>query len=375
MTKLLIGLGLLIVFGALFSLLSALRARLYPEQPSGVDAPAETKETEHEEERVVLRAVVHCTGGGIAFSQYQYQGIRDCLAASQLPGGGPLSCEYGCLGMGTCETVCPVGAIQVREDVAVVDGQRCTACGKCVEACPRHIISLEPYRPKRHVSILCASKAAETVVTEVCANGCVGCSACVEACPKEAITVEEGLARIDYEKCDHCARCASNCPRHLIRAEKAVELPEPEPPREPRQPKPKKERPPKEPKPKKEKSVKPLKEPKPKKEKAEKPPLKGLLPKKEKPAREGEAETEKKEKRELPKLKLEKKHPREPEKPNGGEMRPDKASEDGPKTSAEAFEAFAQAVAAAGEVLGEEKSEEKPEEAPETGASSEEKPE
>ena len=371
MTKLLIGLGLLIVFGALFSVLSALRAKLHPEQASGGETPAETKETEHKEERRVLRAVVHCTGGGAAFSQYQYQGIRDCLAASQLPGGGPLKCAYGCLGLGTCETVCPFGAIQIREGVALVEGDRCTACGKCVEACPRHIISLEPYPPKRHVSILCASRAAETVVTEVCANGCVGCSACVEACPKEAITVVEGLARIDYEKCDHCARCASNCPRHLIRVEKAVELPEPEVPREPRQPKPKKERPSKEPKLKKEKAVKPPKEPKPKKEKVEKPTLKVLLPTKVKPAREGEAETEKKEKRELPKLKLEKKHHREPEKPDGGEKRPDKDPEDGPKTSAEAFEAFAQAVAAAGEVLGEEK----PAEEPETGASSEEKPE
>ncbi len=89
MTKLLIGLGLLILFGALFSLLTALRAKLAPEKPSDGDAPAEPKETEKEEERTVLRAVVRCTGGGVSFTQYQYQGIRDCLAASQLPGHGP----------------------------------------------------------------------------------------------------------------------------------------------------------------------------------------------------------------------------------------------------------------------------------------------
>ncbi len=388
MTKLLIGLGLLILFGALFSLLTALRAKLAPEKPSDGDAPAEPKETEKEEERTVLRAVVRCTGGGVSFTQYQYQGIRDCLAASQLPGGGPLKCEYGCLGMGTCEKVCPSGAIQVREGVAVVEGEKCTACGKCVEACPRHIIFLEPYGPKRHVSILCASPAAGEEVTQVCSNGCTGCSLCVESCPREAITVEDGLARIDYEKCDHCARCASNCPRHLIRAEKVGELPQPEPPKEPRQPRPQKERPPKEPKPRREKPEKPPKEPKPKKEKPDKP-LKEFGLKKEKPSREPGGEKEEKETGKLLKLKLEKKPRQElvlEKLPDRDGSKSDKAFEDsektlgpapktesaagsesgkekreGPKTSAEAFEAFAQVVAAAGEALGEKEPEKEPE--------------
>ena len=331
MTKLLIGLGILILFGALFSLLFALKARLFPEQPPAEKIPAKTEEPE--KERRVLRAVVHCTGGGGAFSQYEYRGIRDCLAAAQLPGGGPLKCEYGCLGMGTCERVCPFGAIRIREGVAQVEGEKCTGCGDCVAACPRHIISLEPYEVGRHVSIPCASATVGEGIKEVCANGCTGCSVCVEVCPKGAVTVENGTVGIDYEKCDHCARCASNCPRQLIRVEKVEELPEPEPPKEPR----------------------------PKKEKAEKPPLKLLLPKKEKPAGAQEAERSEKEKRELPKLKLEKKHSREQEKPAGEKKESEKLSEDGPKTSAEAFEAFAQVVAAAGEVLGEEKPEEKKE--------------
>lgn len=372
MTKLLIGLGLLILFGALFSLLLALKARLFPpEQPSEESAP--TAEKEPEEKRTVLRAVVHCAGGGGTFLRYEYEGIRDCLAASLLPGGGPLKCEYGCLGLGTCEQVCSFDAIRIRDGVARVEGEACTGCGECVSACPRHIISLEPYQSGRHVSIPCASAGLGEGVGEVCADGCTGCSICVEACPRGAITVEEGLPRIDYETCDHCARCASSCPRHLIRVEKVEELPQPEPPKEPRQPRPKKEKrekPPKEPKPRKEKPEKPPKEPKPKKEKAEKPPLKLLLPKKEKPAKAEEDQRPKKEKRELPKLKLEKKHPQKPEKPAEEEKKPETPSEDGPKTSAEAFEAFAQMVAAAGEVLGEEKPEEKPDTSP-----NEEKPE
>lgn len=385
MTKLLIGLGLLIIAGALFGLLSLLWSRLFPEMDGSADAPAGGEKKEP------LRAVVHCTGGGAGFTKYNYQGVTDCLAASCLPGGGPLGCDHGCLGMGTCAKVCPYGAIRLREGVAVVDGERCRACGKCVEACPRHIISLEPFRPKRHVSIPCASCAGEEETREECTDGCVGCGQCAESCPKGAITVEEGLARIDYETCDHCGQCVQTCPRHLIRVEKVTEPPAPEPPRPPRQPKPRKERPPKPPREPRPQKEKPSRQPKPKKEKPSKP-VKEPLPQKEKQAEEGEKPRRKLPKLELPRLELEKKLPGKD--PHGEKASPvesvpgeagtgketaeetvhsgppvpktvDTASVEekkeesaAPKTSAEAFEAFQQVVAAAGEALGEEKKEE-----------------
>ena len=161
-------------------------------------------------------AVVHCTGGGVDVKKYEYLGIHDCLAAARLPGGGPLGCDFGCLGMGTCERVCPFDAIHVKNGVAVVDENKCKACGKCVDACPRHIISLEPFSTKKHVSIPCSSKAKGPAVMKVCTNGCIGCGICAKSCPKEAITVENNLAKIDYDKCVGCGICASKCPRHTI---------------------------------------------------------------------------------------------------------------------------------------------------------------
>ena len=161
-------------------------------------------------------AVVHCTGCGTNVSKYAYQGLTDCRAAALLPGGGSLGCDYGCLGLGTCEKACPFDAIHVKDGVAVVDHDKCMACGKCVAACPRGIISLEPFKTKKHVSIPCSSKAKGPVVTKVCTNGCIGCGICAKACPKEAITLEDNLAKIDYDKCVGCGICASKCPRHLI---------------------------------------------------------------------------------------------------------------------------------------------------------------
>ncbi len=46
-----------------------------------------------------------------------------------------------CTGCGSCIDVCPVGAI-VLEDVAVV-GPSCTGCGLCASECPNGAISLE----------------------------------------------------------------------------------------------------------------------------------------------------------------------------------------------------------------------------------------
>lgn len=176
-------------------------------------------------------AVVHCTGCGVDHTKYNYQGIQDCKSASLLPGGGPLSCDYGCLGLGTCEKACPFDAIHVKDGVAVVDHDKCMACGKCVDVCPRHIIALEPFKTKKHVSIPCSSKAKGPVVTKVCTNGCIGCGICAKACPKEAITVEDFLAKIDYDKCVGCGICASKCPRHLITVDDQPSTFQPVPPK------------------------------------------------------------------------------------------------------------------------------------------------
>jgi len=48
-----------------------------------------------------------------------------------------------CVGCGTCQKVCPAGAISVNE-IARVDPKRCTGCGCCVEQCPMGAIALHP---------------------------------------------------------------------------------------------------------------------------------------------------------------------------------------------------------------------------------------
>ncbi len=163
-------------------------------------------------------AFVHCCGDAENASvKYEYYGAMDCRVIDQVPGGGPKTCEFGCLGGGTCVSVCPFDAIHVENGIAVVDREACKACGKCVAICPRHLITLIPYDAVQVVT--CSSKDKGPVVMKACKTGCIGCGICAKNCPAGAVTVENNVAVIDHEKCTHCGLCAEKCPKKVIRKE------------------------------------------------------------------------------------------------------------------------------------------------------------
>lgn len=49
-------------------------------------------------------------------------------------------CKVGCIECKQCEKACPVDAIHVVDNIAVIDYSKCISCGKCVPVCPRKII-------------------------------------------------------------------------------------------------------------------------------------------------------------------------------------------------------------------------------------------
>ena len=89
-------------------------------------------------------ARVMCGGNcSVAVNKYEYSGIHDCVAASKLAGGAK-ECPNGCLGFGSCVSACPFGAISIKDGIAVIDEEKCQACGKCIAKCPKHIIKFVP---------------------------------------------------------------------------------------------------------------------------------------------------------------------------------------------------------------------------------------
>lgn len=169
-------------------------------------------EAEETERKV---AFVHCQGDCEKTTMdYEYTGIEDCRMLSFVPNGGAKSCNYGCLGFGSCVKVCPFDAIHVENGIAVVDKEKCKACGKCIEVCPKHLISFETYDAKHIVA--CSSKDKGPVTMKACSVGCIGCGICVKNCPAEAVKVENFHAVIDQEKCTGCGTCKEKCPKKAI---------------------------------------------------------------------------------------------------------------------------------------------------------------
>ncbi|MCI9594783.1 MAG: RnfABCDGE type electron transport complex subunit B [Lachnospiraceae bacterium] len=146
--------------------------------------------------------------------QYRYYGIDDCRKVSVVPGAGEKACAYGCMGYGTCVKACQFDAIHIVDGVAVVDKEKCVACGKCVSACPNHLIELVPYKAEHLVQ--CSSHDKGKDVKAKCESGCIGCTLCTKQCEVGAIHMENNLAVIDYALCTNCGKCAAKCPTKVI---------------------------------------------------------------------------------------------------------------------------------------------------------------
>lgn len=143
-----------------------------------------------------------------------YSGLHDCKAAAMVAGGFK-QCRNACLGLGTCAKVCAFGAIKIGEDgLCHVDEAKCTACGKCVDACPVAALTLMPETAAPIVA--CRNTRVGKVVISECAVGCIGCGKCVKACAFDAIALKDRVAVIDYNKCKNCLACLDVCPRNTI---------------------------------------------------------------------------------------------------------------------------------------------------------------
>lgn len=166
---------------------------------------------EAQERRV---AFVRCKGNcDVTSNQANYVGVQDCRSAV-LNGIAVTSCDYGCLGLGSCIKACPNYAINIKNGVAEVNWYKCVGCGLCVKACPRGLIELMP--ESKHTAVQCSNKDKGPLVKKVCSAGCIGCMLCTRQCENDAIHVENNLAHINYDNCIECGKCAAKCPAKVI---------------------------------------------------------------------------------------------------------------------------------------------------------------
>ncbi|MCA6074030.1 RnfABCDGE type electron transport complex subunit B [Fulvivirga sedimenti] len=153
----------------------------------GVDAGSEEKQV----------ARLACAGGiNVARNRASYEGLKSCQAASLISGGGK-GCFWGCLGYGDCDVVCDFDAISMNEfSLPVVDEDKCTACGDCVEACPKDLFSIQPVSNRLWVA--CKNLEAGDAVLEDCEVGCTACGKCAMDAPGDLIIIQDNIPVINY---------------------------------------------------------------------------------------------------------------------------------------------------------------------------------
>lgn len=171
-----------------------------------------------------LKAFIKCGGcNSKAKQRGNYYGTIDCRDAMVIPGAGVKSCEFGCMGYGSCVKACQFDAIDIVDGIAVVNTENCVACGVCVKACPKVLVELKPLSAV--VRVACNSKSKLKEVKDVCQTGCITCRLCEKACPHGAIIFENNLPVVDKTKCDQCFACVIKCPtKALIAYGKEVKL-------------------------------------------------------------------------------------------------------------------------------------------------------
>jgi len=145
-------------------------------------------------------AYIHCAREDRDdYKKHEYIGYGSCSAA-ELAFAGPTDCQFGCVGFGDCMHACPFNAIVMENDFPHIDPELCVGCGLCVKACPKGIISIIP--KKARTIVRCWNQDPSKVTQSICSLGCLHCQACVRDCPADAVYLDNGVIKIDYEKCE-----------------------------------------------------------------------------------------------------------------------------------------------------------------------------
>jgi Na+-translocating ferredoxin:NAD+ oxidoreductase RNF subunit RnfB len=166
--------------------------------PAGILAIANLLQIEAgtEEKRVARLA---CAGGPhVARHRALYIGLPGCRAAA-LVSGGAKGCSWGCLGLGDCEQVCNFNAIRMdSHSLPVVTEALCTACGDCVDICPKQLFSIHVISHRLWVA--CRSLADGQQAEADCEVACTACGRCAADAPEGLIQIVNNLAVVNYSK-------------------------------------------------------------------------------------------------------------------------------------------------------------------------------
>jgi Na+-translocating ferredoxin:NAD+ oxidoreductase RNF subunit RnfB len=151
--------------------------------------------------------VTECPRGIIQLAPIE-KGVSIVCHSSEKGSEVRKKCAVGCIACETCVRVCPVDAISMEENLAILDHERCLVCGLCIPRCPTQTIEVrdEPF-PR----------------VEIVGDTCTGCGICTMVCPVDAIEGEKKeVHRVLEERCVGCLLCVDRCPKEAIRTTRSA---------------------------------------------------------------------------------------------------------------------------------------------------------
>ena len=165
------------------------------------------------EERLVARLA--CAGGtNVARNHARYHGEESCRSAARVAGGGK-GCFWGCLGLGDCAIACDFDAITMNaHSLPVVSEDLCTACGDCVDVCPKDLFSL--HKLSHRLWVACSAEEAGDEMLEDCEVGCTACGRCEMDAPGGLIAMKNNLPVVDYGRPHRTRVPIERCPTGAI---------------------------------------------------------------------------------------------------------------------------------------------------------------
>lgn len=167
-----------------------------------------------EAEKKVARLL--CAGGDdVAVQMAEYEGYPSCRSAA-IVGGGGKACRYGCLGFGDCEAVCTFDAIVMGPTgLPVVDVDKCTSCGDCVDICPKGLYEILPV--KQRLLVQCKSELEGDEIIEQCKVACTACGRCVADAAQGLLKMKNNLPVMNHDLLDlQTTAAVQRCPTQAI---------------------------------------------------------------------------------------------------------------------------------------------------------------
>ena len=182
---------------------------------------------------VVLTALGILFGAGLAWAGkvfYVESDPRVDAVREALPGANCGACGFpGCDGLAAAiaageapANTCPVGGNECAQVIAAALGV------EAVETIPLAATVIcqgkdGVCRAKENFHYVgeqdCRAAALTSGGQKACRYACLGLGTCARSCPFGGIVMEDGIAKIDPEKCTGCKTCVAVCPKNVIRME------------------------------------------------------------------------------------------------------------------------------------------------------------